>query len=209
VKRWQLCVWKARHYKSEILISGATIMKTPLVISFALVFSLAMLTPAQRPRSISNDSDKPTTTTPTSASPAPTTFKAKYEGGMFGLNHKTEGTLTFDDMNNRLLFRDGKQKEVLSLPYNSMTGAYADTKAVQPRSATIASNVPYIGLPAQFIKTKVQYLTIQYNDPDSNASGITSFRIENKELLASVLTTLASKSGMTQRGDVYIKKKSP
>ena len=62
-------------------------------------------------------------------------------------------------------------------------------------------------MPARFIKTKVQYLTIQYNDPDSKVSGITSFKIENKELLQSVLVTLAEKAEMSKRGEVYVKKR--
>ena len=48
---------------------------------------------------------------------------------------------------------------------------------------------------------------MQYNDPDSKVSGITSFKLENKELLESVLVTLAERSNMTLRGDMYVKKK--
>jgi hypothetical protein len=79
---------------------------------------------------------------------------------------------------------------------------------VQPAAATVASNVPSIySLPARFIKTKVRYLTLQYSDPDSHVSGIMSYKIENKELLESVLRSLAEKSGMTKRGDIYVKKR--
>jgi len=67
--------------------------------------------------------------------------------------------------------------------------------------------VPLYGIPAGFIKTKVRYLTIQYNDPDSKASGVTSFRLDNKDLLDSVLNTLANKAGLTKRGEVFVKKK--
>ena len=38
-------------------------------------------------------------------------------------------------------------------------------------------------------------------------SGITSFKIEDRELLESVLATLAAKSNMALRGDIYVKKK--
>jgi hypothetical protein len=62
-------------------------------------------------------------------------------------------------------------------------------------------------LPAHFIKKKVRYLTLQYSDPDSKVNGITSFKLENKELLESVLAALAQKTGMTLRGDVYVKKR--
>ena len=63
-------------------------------------------------------------------------------------------------------------------------------------------------MPARFIKTKVRYLTLQYSDPDSKVTGITSFRLENKDVLASVLASLGEKAGMTQRGDIYVKKKA-
>ena len=180
----------------------------PFVILTILFFAIASPAVAQRPRSVTTDSNKPVAAVPPPSAPAPPTFKAKYEGGVFGYNHKVNGTLTFDDLNNRLVFRDEKQKEMVSLPYNSVTGAYADTHAVQPKSATIAGNVPSIyALPAHFIKTKVQYLTIQYSDPDSNVSGITSFKVANKDLLTSVLLSLAGKAGLTQRGEVFVKKK--
>ena len=179
-------------------------MKSPIILCVGVLLATVTLAPAQRPRSVTTDTASSAASAPP---PAPTTFSAKYEGGVFGHTHKINGTLTFDDANNRLVFRDEKQKEVLSIPYGVMTGAFADTHSVQPKSATIASHVPYIGLPAQFIKKKVQYLTIQYEDPDSNASGITSFKVANKELLASILSTLASKAGMIQRGGIFVKKK--
>jgi|SRR5215813_2438428 len=178
-------------------------MKYPL----ALFLTIAM-TPfvcAQRPRTVSDD--PPTTTKPAATTAAPSTVKAKYEGGVFGHPNKMNGTVTLDDANQRLVFRDGKQQERISIPYASITGAYADTHAVRPGAATVASSIPY-GFPAGFIKTKVQYLTLQFNDPDSNAAGATSFKLENRAILDSVLITLATNAGLTRRGDVYIRKKS-
>src|SRR5206468_6028290 len=43
--------------------------------------------------------------------PAPVTFSAKYEGGMFGYSKKTDGTLKFDDANSRLVFLGADNKE--------------------------------------------------------------------------------------------------
>ena len=161
---------------------------------------------AQRPRSM-DPQPQPGAQTP--VKPAPKTVKAKYEGGVFGFRKTMEGTLTFDDVNNRLHFKDKKPPKEISIPYGSITSAFADTQKRQPSAATVASQVPLIyALPARFIKTKVRYLTIQYSDPDSNVSGITSFKLENKELLESVLATLAEKSNMALRGDVYVKKKA-
>ena len=135
------------------------------------------------------------------------TVKAKYEGGVFGYPNKKTGTLTIDSMNTRLVFRDGKTKELFYIPFGSITGAYGDTHKVQPAAATVISHVPMYGIPASFIKTKVRYLTIQFDDPDSKAAGVTSFRLENKQILESVLYALATKSGLTKRGEIYIRKK--
>ena len=171
-----------------------------------LLVMMALAAFAQRPR-MSNDAESKPETATTPPAPAPQTVKAKYEGGVFVYPKKLDGTLTFDDTNQRLLFRNDKQKEVLFVPYNALTGAYGDTHSVRPAAATVASHIPLYGIPAGFIKTKVRYLTLQYNDPDSKAAGVTSFRLENKDLLDSVLNTLANKAGLTKRGEVFIKKK--
>ena len=160
---------------------------------------------AQRPRAVEPD---PAAKTQTSKPrPAPKTLKAKYEGGVFGYNKTMEGTLTFDDVNSRLLFKDKKPPKEISIPYESITSAFADTQKKRPAAATIASHIPY-GAAAGLIKTKVRYLTLQYNDPDSKVSGSTSFKLENKEILESALVTLADKVGMTLRGDIYVKSKA-
>jgi len=173
----------------------------------ALLLLGALLTGAyaQRPRSMD---PQPAAQTP-AAKPAPKTVKAKYEGGVFGYTKTMEGSLTFDDQNNRLLFKDKKPPKEISIPYEAIMSAFADTQKRRPTAATVASAVPLIyALPARFIKTKVRYLTLQYNDPDSKVSGITSFKLANKELLESVLATIAERSNMTLRGDVYVKKKT-
>lgn len=170
------------------------------VLLLGVLFTGAL---AQRPRTADS---QPEAKAP--VAPAPKTVKAKYEGGIFGYTKTMEGTLSFDDENQRLLFKDKQPPKELQIPYEAITSAFADTKKVQPAAATVASNVPSIySLPARFIKTKVRYLTIQYSDPDSKISGITSFKLENRELLQSVLVALADKTGMTLRGDIYVKKK--
>jgi hypothetical protein len=175
-----------------------------IVFTFLLIGLLLTGAFAQRPRSA-----EPEPATKSTGSPPPKSVKAKYERGIFGYNKTMEGTLTFDDENNRLLFKDKKPPKEISIPYEAITSAFADTQKRQPRAATIASHVPVIySLPAHFIRKKVRYLTLQYNDPDSRVSGITSFKLENKEVLASVLEALAQKSGMSQRGDIYVKKRN-
>lgn len=157
---------------------------------------------AQRPRAMDQTPEnKP------KPAPAPSSVKAKYEGGVFGYNKTMEGMLTFDDANRRLLFKDKKPPKEIHIPYDAIASAFADTQKRRPAAATVASHIPSIfALPAHFIKTKVRYLTIQYSDPDTRMNGITSFKLQNKEVLASVLASLAQKTGMTQRGDIYVKK---
>jgi hypothetical protein len=173
----------------------------------ALTLTLTAGILAQRPRTTAQDSTADSSNMPAPAT-APATVKAKYEGGVFGFNQKMDGTLNFEDTNERLVFKTEKQKELFPIPYKAITGAYGDTHAVRPKAATIGSVVPYFGLPIGMIKTKVRYLTLQYNDPDSNVSGVTSFRLENKDMLDSVLYTLAQKAGLTRRGEVYVRKKT-
>jgi hypothetical protein len=158
---------------------------------------------AQRPRTVTEDPNDAANVPP----PAPATVKAKYEGGIFGHPNKITGTLTLDADNERIFFTDSKHKELFSIPLGSITGAYGDTHAVQPAAATVISKVPLYGIPASFVKTKVRYLTIQYDDPDSRAAGVTSFRLDSKQILDSVLYTLATKAGLIRRGEIYVRKK--
>jgi len=119
-----------------------------------------------------------------------------------------EGTLIFDDTNERLLFKYKKPPKEIHLPYYAITSAFADTQKRRPAAATVASHIPLYGIPAGFIKTKVRYLTIQFDDPESKVTGTTSFKLENKQVLEAVLKALAEKTGMTLRGDVYVKKRA-
>jgi hypothetical protein len=176
-----------------------------LISTLLLLGVMATAAFAQRPRSMDPDpAAKPQTTT----KPAPKSMKAKYEGGVFGYTKTMEGTLTFDDANNRLLFKDKTPPKEISIPYEAITSAFADTQKRRPAAATVASHIPLYGIPAGFIKTKVRYLTIQFSDPDSRVNGVTSFKLDNKELLESVLVALADKAGMTRRGDIYVKKRT-
>lgn len=178
-------------------------MKFIGILLTTLVMAVAVC--AQRPRAV--DTSTATDATKAAPAPAPQTMKAKYEGGIFGYSKTLEGTLSFDDTNQRLLFRKD-QKELFFIPYNAVTSAFADTQKRQPKAATIAGAIPVLySLPAHFIKTKVRYLTVQYSDPDTRVAGVTSFRLDNKELAESVVFTLAKKAGLIPRGEIYVKKK--
>lgn len=170
-----------------------------------LMGTMGVVVCAQRPRAIDTAATDASKATP---GPAPQTMKAKYEGGIFGYNRTIEGSLSFDDTNNRLLFRDKKQKELFFIPYNAVISAFADTQKRRPAAATVAQNVPFLGFGLLgLVKTKVRYLTLQYNDPDTNVSGMTSFRLENRDIVERVVFALANKSGLTPRGEIYVRKK--
>jgi hypothetical protein len=171
-----------------------------------LLLTVLMAAPVctQRPRAI--EKKTPTDASRAVPAPAPQTMNAKYEGGIFGYNKTLEGTLSFDDTNQRLLFRKD-QKELFFIPYNAVNSAFADTQKRRPTAATVAQNIPYFGFPLGFIKTKVRYLTVQYSDPDTRVSGVTSFRLENKDIVDSVVYTLANKAGLVPRGEIYVRKK--
>lgn len=164
---------------------------------------------AQRPRSV--DTSRPANVSQPDLPPAPQTFKAKYEGGVFGHPKTKMGTLSFDDLNSRLVFRDQKNKEVLSMPYSVITSAFADTQKHTPTGAKVLQHIPLpygANLAGWFIKRKYRYLALQFDDPDTHVAGATSFKLENKEILASVVSTLAGKAGLEARGEVFVRKKA-
>ncbi|HYY41116.1 MAG TPA: hypothetical protein VE775_00200 [Pyrinomonadaceae bacterium] len=164
---------------------------------------------AQRARTVSDPPQtanvKPQPTTPAPA-PAPATVKAKYEGGIFGYMKKQTGTLAFDDPNRRLVFRDKQGKEYISIPYDSLAAVYGDTRSRRPTSATIIGSASIYTLPALLIRSKYRYLTLQFSDPDTRVSGVTSFKLGTKELLESMVATVAQKADMVQRGEAYVRK---
>ncbi|MDT4895587.1 MAG: hypothetical protein QOH25_664 [Acidobacteriota bacterium] len=173
----------------------------------ALVASAAI---AQGPRAATKDTTPPAGVSAPKPPPAPQTFKAKYEGGIFGYNKKQDGTLSFDDVNKRLVFRNKEQKEVLAIPYSAVTGAYSDTKAGRPKAAQVVGALPLpygANMLSWLARKKYRYLTLQYDDADARARGVTSFKVENKELLNSVLNTLAEKAELEAHGEIFIRRR--
>jgi hypothetical protein len=151
-----------------------------------------------------------TTVAPAAApKPAPPSFEAKYEGGMFGYSRREEGTLRFDDMNSRLVFfgKDGQEK--FAVPYASMMVIYPQSRSVRSTTGTVVSAIPLPGAGlAGLIREKRRYLIINFSDPDvERAQGVLSFKLENKALLDSVIHSIAEKAQLTQRGDAFYRPK--
>jgi hypothetical protein len=182
---------------------------------FAPAALLALLLPAataeaQRPR-VGADSAASASAAATPAPlPAPQTVKAKYEGGVTGFMKKQTGSLQFNDEEQRLVFRDKTQREYFSLPYKSLAAIWPDKKARRTTAGTVVSNIPLpyganmLGL---LMREKLRYLVVQFDDPDTRVQGVTSFKLDNKEMLASVVHTLAGKANLKPRGESFIRGK--
>lgn len=175
-------------------------MKKVMFFLALSLFACASIISAQ-PRPV----DKTVKQTP--VLPAPSSFVAKYEGGMYGFSKKEEGTLKFDDDNSRLVFYGKDQKEKFGIPYNSILIVTPQSQSVQSTTGKVVSVIPYAGLLGGFIKEKRRYLLIHFDDPDVEAKGLVNFRIEDQPLLDSVIAALGTKAELKPRGDGYIRPK--
>ncbi len=188
------------------------IIHAGLLAALVLISSFAAsggTTFAQRVRTVGDaqSADKqPAQTVNRPAAPLVQSVKAKYEGGVFGYNKKQTGTLVFDDGSSRMIFRDKMQKEYISFPYAAVAAAYADTRSRRPGAATAIGSASIYTLPALLVRKKYRYLTVQFNDPDTKVQGVTSFKVDGKDTLESVLATLAAKADLTPRGEAYVRR---
>lgn len=172
-----------------------------------LVMLAAGAAVAQRARTVGDPTEQRETQQAQNAPAAPQTVRTKYEGGVFGYNRKMDGTLTFDDDNNRLLFRNQRGQEVFSIPYQAIMAAFADTQSRRPTAATVIGSASIYTLPALLIRRNYRYLTLQYRDPDTSVEGTTSFRMQNREILDAVLRRLANQAGLTPRGEIFVRRR--
>jgi len=171
-----------------------------VVFLIALVLLYTAATYAQ-PRP-ADKTDAPTVAK--SVAPAPASFPAKYEGGLFGYNEKQKGILKFDDANERLVFLDENQKEMFGIPYKSVLVIQPHSRSVTSTTGNVVRHIPLPGAGlAGLIREKRRYMILQFSDADADVRGTVSFKLEDKELLSSVLRTLGEKAGLQQRGDAY------
>lgn len=171
-------------------------MKTIYVLLLVLAASFAV---SAQPRSLEVTAKK-------DVKPAPASFPARYEGGILGYNDRESGSLKFDDVNERIVFFGSDQKERFGIPYASLLIVGPSEKSVTSTAGNVVKHIPLPGAGlAGLIKEKRHYLLLQYDDPDVDAKGTTSFKIEDKDLIESVIHTLGQKAKMKQRGDAYIR----
>ena len=171
---------------------------TLLTFAFGLFVFASFAAAQPRP------AEKPTEPTAAVQTTAQTSFTAKYEGGLFGFEDKLQGTLKFDDANERLVFfgKDGKEK--FGIPYDAMVLIQTGTRSVRSGAGTAVSAIPLPGAGlAGLFREKRRYLTINFSDPDVQISGIANFKLENDKTREAVIHTLGRKAKLTQRGDAY------
>jgi hypothetical protein len=192
----------------------------------ALATTLAPCALAQRQRSVSDPTkplpppssqeepqgqSAPKVRAPTPP-PPPKVVPAKYMGGFAGYRKKQEGMLSFDERNQRLVFRDKNEKEIISISYEAVMVAFADTETRrtmgQGSSQVLLSTVGILGAPALLFKKKFEYLTIQFEDPETYLKGTTQFKLANKEMIDSVAYALAQRAGLSQQGEIYARRRS-
>src|SRR5829696_3010522 len=152
----------------------------------------------------------PKVVAPTPPAP-PKVVPAKYMGGFAGYRKKQEGMLTFDDRNQRLVFRDKNEKEIISISYDAVMVAFGDYESRrllgQGASSVLLAGTGILGAPALLFKKKFEYLTIQFEDPETYLKGTTQFKLKNKEIVDSVTYALAQKAGLMQQGAIYSRRR--
>jgi hypothetical protein len=142
------------------------------------------------------------------APPAPEVVDVQYTGGMYGFSKKIDGTIKFDDGNDRLVFRGKDQKEVFGIPYESLLVIFPSEQSVTSTAGNVIKNIPVPGAGlGALMKDKRRYMVIQFDDPNIDAKGTCNFRIETKVMLDSVVQTLADKAKLKQRGDAFYRPK--
>lgn len=153
--------------------------------------------------------------TPKVVAPAPPAppkvVPAKYMGGFAGLRKKQEGMLTFDDRNQRLVFRDKNEKEVISISYDAVMVAFGDYESRrllgQGASSVLLAGTGILGAPALLFKKKFEYLTIQFEDPETYLKGVTQFKLKNKDIVESMAYALAQRASLVQQGQIYTRRR--
>jgi len=181
-------------------------MRKTIFLSLALfTFSIAAFA---QPRPVEKKTEKKTEQKTVARTPAPSSFAAKYEGGMFGFEDKQEGTLKFDDANERFVFFGKDQKEKFSIPYEAMVLVYTGTKSVRSGAGTAVSVIPLPGAGlAGLFREKRRYLVINFSDPNVEARGVANFKLENTQVREAVVHALGEKAKLTQRGNGYYRQK--
>ena len=138
----------------------------------------------------------------------PPSIAAKYQGGMFGYKDEEKGKLTFDDVNERLIFHGKDGKEKFSIPYKTMTMVYPNHQKTQSTTGNVLSRAPLPGAGLfGLLNEKRRFLVIEFEDDEVDLLGKVNFRIDDSKTLDSVIHALGTKGKLKRRGDAYYRGK--
>lgn len=134
-------------------------------------------------------------------------FEVQYTGGLYGFSKKEHGTIAFDDINERLIFKSEEGKERFSLPYNTILVVYPSQIKVRSGTGRVigAAPIPGAGIAGMFMKKKKNYLVLRFNDTDVKAQGTINFLVDTAEILTNSIYTIGEKAEMKSRGDAYLR----
>lgn len=136
----------------------------------------------------------------------PESFAVKYQGGLFGYADTETGTLKLDDTNQRIVFLGKEGKEKFGIPYGSLLIVQPERKVTTATTGKVISAIPLPGAGAAgLIKEKKRYLLLHFDDPDVDAKGTASFKVEEKETLELLIEAIGVKAKLTPRGDSYFR----
>ena len=125
-------------------------MKNLIFIAIA-IFCLSVITIAQ-PRQVEKSPVQTMKNVPDS-------FKARYNGGIFGSTGKENGYFKFDDAKEQVVFYRKDQREMFAIPYASLVVIYPDTREHVSQTANVISRLPFPGAGLAGLKsTESKYL---------------------------------------------------
>ena len=173
--------------------------KTILGWGFA---ALAVASLSAQVRPVGDDDMKPVVVN------VPPSVAAKYQGGMFGYKNEEKGKLTFDDVNERLVFHGKDGKEKFSIPYKTMTMVYPNHQKTTSTTGKVVSHIPVPGAGLfGLLSEKRRFLIIEFEDDEVDLLGKVNFRIDDSKTLDAVIHALGTKGKLKQRGDAYYRGK--
>ena len=178
-------------------------LRTAAILMMTLLFvpgAVAQIRPAE------------TSTASTEQSPVPENLPEKieveYRGGIYGFSKKEKGFITFDLINERMIFSDEEGKERFSIPYGAMKVVFPSQKKVRSGTGRAVGAIPLpgAGIAGLFMKKKKNYLVIQYEDPQVDVSVAANFLVDTGELLTNAVHAIGQSAEMARRCEAYVRR---
>ncbi|MDQ3219587.1 MAG: hypothetical protein M3449_04690 [Acidobacteriota bacterium] len=126
----------------------------------------------------------------------------KYQGGLFGFSEKETGTLSTDDVNERLVFFGKDRKEKFGIPYKSLMIVSPEATVSTATTGKVMRHIPLPGAGLfGLMREKKRFLVVRFDDPDVDVRGVVNFKVDDKVLMQRMIQTIGVKAKLTQRGD--------